>query len=65
MAEQSSNAGRNLILVLAVAMAILHQDFWLWDSDQLVFDFMPIGLAYHAMYSIAAACLWALAIKIA
>jgi hypothetical protein len=61
----SSTAGRNLIIILAVGLAILHQDFWLWDNPTLIFGFMPIGLAYHAMYSIAAACLWALAIKIA
>ena len=61
----SSTVGRNLIFVLAITLAVLHQDFWFWDSQTLVFGFMPIGLAYHAMYSIAAACLWALAIKIA
>ena len=63
--QPSSTAGRNLIIVLALAMAVLHQDFWLWNSDRLVFGFLPIGLAYHAMFSIVAACLWALAIKIA
>ncbi|MGB6045566.1 MAG: DUF3311 domain-containing protein [Pirellulales bacterium] len=61
----SSSGGRNLIIILVVVMAILHQDFWFWDDATLVFGFMPIGLAYHAFYSIAAACLWALAIKIA
>ena len=60
-----SHAGRNLIILLAIAMAILHQDFWWWDSNMLVFGFMPITLAYHAMFSLAAACLWALAIKVA
>lgn len=63
--QPTSTAGRNLIILLAVAMAVLHQDFWWWDSDRLVFGFLPIGLAYHAMFSIVAACLWALAIKIA
>ena len=61
----SSKTGRNLIACLAIAMAVLHQDFWWWDSDWLVFGFMPIGLAFHAAYSITAACLWGLAIKIA
>jgi hypothetical protein len=63
--QPPSTAGRNLIVILVLALAILHQDFWFWDSDTLVLGFMPIGLAYHAMYSIVAACLWALAIKIA
>ena len=64
-ASQQSKFGRNVIIVLAIAMAILHQDFWWWDGDVLVFGFLPIGLAYHAAYSVLAACLWALAIKIA
>ena len=63
--QPPSTAGRKLIVILALALAILHQDFWFWDSDTLVLGFLPIGLAYHAMYSIVAACLWALAIKIA
>ena len=31
----------------------------------LVLGFLPVGLAYHAVYSIAAAGFWALAIKYA
>ena len=62
---QSSVAGRNLIIILAIALAVLHQDFWWWDSNSVVLGFLPIGLAFHAFYSILAACLWALAIKIA
>ncbi len=61
----TSTAGRKLVIILAVALAILHQDFWLWDRQTLVLGFLPIGLAYHATYSVVAACLWALAIKIA
>ncbi len=49
---------------LIVLLAILHQDFWWWDdSDTLVFEFVPIGLAYHAGISIVAALLWAAAVK--
>ncbi len=49
-----------LILLLAVA----HQDFWWWDRiDPLLFGFVPVSLAYHAGVSIAAALLWALAVK--
>jgi hypothetical protein len=50
---------------LVVVLAILHQDFWFWSDRRLVFDFIPVGLAYHAMYSIAAACLWAAAVRFA
>ena len=57
--------GRNIIIVLVVIMAIVHQDVWLWSNQGLVFGFIPAGLAYHAGYSIAAATLWFIAMKIA
>lgn len=48
----------------AILLAILHQDFWWWDDTTLV-GFMPIGLFYHALFSIAAAAIWALAVMFA
>ena len=57
--------GKRIIILLAVILGVLHQDFWNWDDSSLVFEFMPIGLFYHAMYSIIAAILWAFAIKCA
>lgn len=48
-----------------VVLAILHQDLWFWSDRRLVFDFLPVGLAYHALYSIVAACLWAAAVRFA
>ena len=54
---------RWIIYGLVVVLALLHQDFWFWDDSTLVFGFMPVGLFYHALYSIAAACLWAAAVK--
>ena len=33
---------------------LLHQDFWFWRSARpLVFGFLPVGLFYHAAYTIA------------
>ena len=58
-------AMKRLIILLALVLAVLHQDFWNWDNDSLVFGFMPVGLAYHAGYSLAAVALWSLAIKFA
>lgn len=46
-------------------LAVLHQDTWNWDDVSLVFGFLPVGLAYHAGYSIAVAVFWALVIKFA
>lgn len=44
--------------VLILALILLHQDFWFWDSTTLVGGFMPIGLAYHVGISLAATLLW-------
>ncbi len=55
------NATR-MIVICGVALAILHQDIWWWADKTLVFGFLPIGLAYHALYSILASLLWAAAV---
>jgi hypothetical protein len=50
-----------LLLALLLLVVIgLHQDLWNWTNKTLVFGFVPIGLAYHAFYSILAACTMAL-----
>ena len=48
-----------------VALAVLHQDVWFWSDRRLILGVLPIGLAYHAVLSIAAACLWAAAVRFA
>ena len=46
-----SRIGATLILA---ALYLLHQDFWFWDTARpLVFGFLPIGLFYHAAYTVA------------
>ena len=54
-----------ILLFLILAMVVLHQDFWLWSNAYLVFGILPIGLAYHAAYSVLAACLMWLLIRFA
>jgi hypothetical protein len=51
-----------LLVLLVLAVYVLHQDFWNWKkTEPLVFGFLPIGLAYHAGYSVLAALLmWVL-----
>ena len=56
---------KKLLTGIAIAMLILHQDFWLWDNTNLVFGFMPVGLVYHACFSMAVAILAVLAITFA
>ena len=62
---QSSSGGRKLVWMLVLALFVLHQDFWWWDSQFLVLGFMPVGLFYHAAFSVAAAAVWALATRVA
>ena len=40
-------------------LAVLHQDFWNWDNGRLLLGFLPVGLAYHVGFSLAAASFWA------
>jgi hypothetical protein len=55
-----------LLLLLILAVYVAHQDLWNWDkSDPLVFGFLPIGLAYHAAYSILAAAMMAVLVAFA
>jgi hypothetical protein len=54
---------RSLLLAAAIAaLYALHQDIWFWrTAHPLVFGFLPVALAYHAAYCLAASVLmWAL-----
>jgi len=48
---------KHLLLIGAViALYVLHQDFWFWRQAQpLVLGFLPIGLFYHLVYTLAVA----------
>jgi hypothetical protein len=40
--------------LVVFAVYALHQDVWFWrDARPLVFGFLPIGLFYHAAYTLA------------
>ncbi len=55
-----------LLTLLIIAVYILHQDFWNWRTAYpLVFGFLPIGLAYHAGYSVLASILMAVLVRTA
>ncbi len=41
--------------IMLGVLLVLHHDFWNWDNTALIFGYMPVGLAYHAAISIAAA----------
>tara|TARA_R110002096_G_scaffold122929_3_gene266102 strand:- start:16668 stop:16886 length:219 start_codon:yes stop_codon:yes gene_type:complete len=54
-----------IIVAVFILFAVLHQDSWNWDNSDLIMGFMPVGLFYHATYSIMAAVFWALVMKFA
>ena len=51
-----------LVVCLFFALLALHQDLWNWGRGDLLFGFLPSGLAYHAVNSMLCAGLGALAI---
>lgn len=57
--------GPRIIAILAGLLLILHQDYWFWTSDILVFGVFPIGLFWHMGISLAAMMVWYLATRIA
>ncbi len=55
-ASHRSIASLRLTLIgpVTALVYVLHQDFWFWRSARpLVFGFLPIGLFYHAAYTVA------------
>lgn len=48
--------------VIVAALYVLHQDVWFWrQARPLVFGVLPIGLFYHAAFTLAtAAAMWLL-----
>lgn len=58
---------KSVVLTLLVLLVyLLHQDFWNWRRvEPLIFGFLPIGLAYHAAFSVLAAIMMAVFVKFA
>jgi hypothetical protein len=59
-------ATRNTLILAAVALYALHQDVWFWRTARpLLFGFLPVGLTYHALFTVAAALLMAALVRLA
>ena len=44
------------LALLVAVLFVLHQDVWFWSTAHpVVFGILPIGLAYHVLYSIVVA----------
>ena len=65
---------KRVLLVLTVAaLYVLHQDFWFWRTARLTipslgidvvpFRVIPVGLFYHACFSVAASLLMWLLVR--
>ncbi len=61
----ASDASRNRKIVwsLVVVLGVLHYDFWFWEDRSLMFGFMPVGLFYQALISVATGIVWALVVR--
>ena len=57
---------RVLVTFPALLLYAAHQDFWFArEVRPLVFGYLPIGLFYHACYTVAAALQMAVLVKVA
>lgn len=54
------------LLALFLALWFLHQDVWNFRyARPLAFGFLPVGLWYHALYTLAVAAFMALLVRLA
>ncbi|MEN8772984.1 MAG: hypothetical protein ABF379_14515 [Akkermansiaceae bacterium] len=56
---------KRIIFIVFVLLLLLHQDSWNWNNADLILGFMPVGLFYHACYSLVAAAFWGIVMKVA
>jgi hypothetical protein len=65
MDSSQAPTGRYVVWASVCVLILLHQDSWWWSDRTLVFGILPVGLAYHAAFSLAAGLVWAFACKFA
>ena len=57
---------RALLVIIVGVLYVLHQDFWFWRAAHpLVFGFLPVGLFYHACYTVATVLVMILLVRVA
>ena len=49
--------------LLFLGLFALHHDSWWWNDPSLSLGFLPRGLAWHVLYSLAAAAYWLAALR--
>jgi hypothetical protein len=65
MRRNPSHLPRRLVWIAVCLLFVLHHDFWWWDDRSLVFGCIPVGLFYHAVFSLAASLVWLCSVKFA
>ena len=64
--KRSIRTKRALLVLVLLGFYMAHQDFWNWMRiEPLLFRFLPVGLWYHAAYSLLASALMWLLVKFA
>jgi len=59
-----NNSRHWIVWIGTLVLLLLHQDIWFWNNYETeVLGFMPVGLAYHAVFSIVAALWWGAVMK--
>ena len=54
-----------LATLIIAALFLLHQDVWFWrQARPLVFGVLPIGLAYHAAFTLATSLVLILLVRL-
>ena len=54
------------LIIIVCALYLLHQDSWFWGTAHpLAFGFLPIGLTYHAGYTVLTALVMWLLVRCA
>lgn len=61
MSQRPVRKGAVAVWAAFALLFVLHQDAWWWTDRTLVLGWLPIGLAWHTGFSIAAGLLWAAA----
>ena len=57
------NPVRWMLYCLLVLLFLLHNDFWFWETPQLVLG-LPVGLLYHIGFCLVAVLLMAAFVKV-
>ena len=56
--SDSYRTNRTVMWILFAVLVVLHHDFWFWNDPWLCFGFLPIGLGYQMLISLAASAIW-------